>query len=81
MLEICLLPRADQTDGLVALASLVSKAVRELWMDVFNGYWRARLPGLRRTAGYPVDAARFRREIDAAALAENCDPATWWRNK
>jgi hypothetical protein len=80
-LELCLMPRADRTDGLVALASIVSKTVRELWMDVFNAYWRARLPGLRPTAGYPVDAARFRREIDATALAENCDPVTWWRNK
>jgi hypothetical protein len=80
-IEIRLSPRADQTDGLVALASLVSKALRELWMDVFNGYWSARLPGLRPTAGYPLDATRFRREIDQAACADNCDPATWWRIK
>jgi len=80
-LEIRLVPRADQTDGLVALASLVSKSVRELWMDIFNDYWRVRLPGLRPTAGYPTDAQRFRREIDSAARSENCDPATWWRNK
>ena len=50
------MPRADQCDGLVALASIVSKTVRELWMDVFNEYWRGRIPGLRPTAGYPSDA-------------------------
>jgi len=80
-LELWLLPRADRTNGLVALASIVSKTVRELWMDVFNAYWRVRLPGLRPSAGYPVDASRFRREIEAAARAEDRDPVMWWRNK
>ena len=79
--ELNLLPRADRDDGLVALASIVSKAVRELWMDGFNGYWCARVPGLRPTAGYPVDAWRFRRAIEEAAKAEGCDPSRWWRVK
>lgn len=80
-MELTLVPKADRTDGLVALASIVSKAVRELWMDGFNGYWCARVPGLRPTAGYPVDARRFRRAIEAAAAAEGCDPSRWWRTK
>jgi hypothetical protein len=80
-LELSLLPRADGSEGLVALASIVSKSVRELWMDAFNAYWLARVPGLRRTAGYPLDASRFRRAIEAAALAEGCDPIYWWREK
>jgi ribonuclease HII len=80
-LELSLMPRADQCDGLVALASIVSKTVRELWMDVFNEYWRRRIPDLRPTAGYPSDATRFRREIEASALAEGHDPAHWWRVK
>ena len=75
------MPRADQRDGLVALASIVSKTVRELWMDVFNAYWRARVPGLRPTAGYPVDAVRFRRRSRQVAAAEGYDPAHWWRIK
>jgi hypothetical protein len=79
--DLGLAPKADRTDGLVALASIVSKAVRELWMDVFNAYWRARIPGLRATAGYHGDASRFRREIEALAKAENCDPFLWWRQK
>ena len=79
--ELNLVPRADRDDGLVALASIVSKAVRELWMDGFNAYWCARVPGLRPTAGYPVDARRFRRDIEEAATAEGCDPSRWWRVK
>jgi ribonuclease HII len=80
-LELKLIPRADQCDGLVALASMISKTVRELWMDGFNAYWRSRVPGLRPTAGYPEDAQRFRRAIANAASAEGCDPACWWRMK
>ncbi len=80
-LELSLTPCADQADGLVALASIVSKTVRELWMDVFNEYWRQRIPGLRPTAGYPGDSRRFREEIEPIALAEGHDPARWWRTK
>jgi hypothetical protein len=80
-LELTLMPRADQCDGLVALASIVSKTVRELWMDVFNLYWRERIPGLRPTAGYPLDAGRFRQAIEHVALAEGIDAAHWWRLK
>jgi hypothetical protein len=79
--EVSLAPRADQNDGLVALASIVSKTIRELWMDVFNGYWCARVPGLRPTAGYPNDAKRFRTAIEAVAAEQKCDPARWWRVK
>ena len=38
-LTVSLSPRADAANGLVALASIVSKLVREIWMDVFNGFW------------------------------------------
>jgi len=47
----------------VAAASLVSKYLRELAMLAFNRFWQRHLPGLRPTAGYPVDAQRFLAEI------------------
>ena len=80
-LTLSLVPRADADDGLVALASIVSKTVREHWMDAFNAHWQARVPGLRPTAGYPVDAARFRRAIEADCEASGLTPADWWRAK
>jgi len=43
----------------VALASMVSKYVRELFMRRLNRFFAAGLPGIRPTAGYPVDAGRF----------------------
>ncbi len=80
-LEVTFLPRADRGNGLVSLASIVSKAVREVWMDGFNAYWRARVTGLRPTAGYPVDARRFRRAIEAVAQMEGLSPSQWWRER
>ena len=43
----------------VALASMVSKYVRELHMALFNEFWREKQEGLKATAGYVVDARRF----------------------
>jgi hypothetical protein len=80
-LELSLVPRADADDGLVALASMVSKFLRECWMDAFNAHWRARLPGLRPTAGYPVDARRFREAIEPLCEARGLAPRQWWRMK
>lgn len=78
-LELSLQPRADAEDGLVALASIVSKTVREAWMDAFNAHWTARLPDLRPTAGYPTDAARFREAIEPECRARGLHPNLWWR--
>ena len=80
-LELRLFPRADAQDGLVALASIVSKMLRERWMTVFNAYWTSRLAGLAPTAGYPGDAARFRAAIEPHCAARGLDPSVWWRAK
>lgn len=74
-------PRADADDGLVALASVVSKTLRERWMAVFNAYWARRIPGLTPTAGYPNDARRFRAAIEAHCEALSLPPRLWWREK
>jgi len=80
-LDLSLRPRADAGDGLVALASLVSKAIRERWMDAFNAHWTARIPGLKPTAGYPSDAWRFRLAIEPECQERGLSPSVWWRNK
>lgn len=46
-----------------ALASMTAKYLRELAMLPFNQFWQKHLPGLKPTAGYPVDARRFQNEI------------------
>ena len=65
----------------VALASMTAKYLRELAMEAFNRYWTSRVPGLRATAGYPVDARRFLAETEAARRAEAAPMSTFWRNK
>ena len=48
---------------------------------VFNAHWLARIPGLRPTAGYPGDSARFREAIEPACRARGLEPDSWWRVK
>ncbi len=80
-LDLGLCPRADAGDGLVALASLVSKSIREHWMDAFNNHWTDLIPGLKPTAGYPGDAARFRLAIEPHCQERGLDLLAWWRRK
>jgi len=63
----------------VALASMIAKYVRELSMRVFNEHWCRLLPGLAPTAGYPVDAARWRTAAAGAVAAAGCDWDAIWR--
>lgn len=65
--EICFYTDGDVNHLPVALASMVSKYVRELFMAMLNRFWVARVPGLSPTAGYYTDGRRFYREITPAA--------------
>jgi hypothetical protein len=74
-------PRAEAANLCVALASMVSKYVRELLMREFNAFWLRHVPGLRPTAGYPGDAARFFASIREAARGLGIPEAALWRRK
>lgn len=62
-----------------ALASMVSKYLRELAMRAFNCYWTARVKDLRPTAGYPLDAKRFKLEIAQTQQQLGIDDRILWR--
>jgi hypothetical protein len=62
-----------------ALASMASKYLRELAMRALNAFWRARLPELRPTAGYPGDARRFKEEITPLQRELKIDDHMLWR--
>src|SRR5262249_32661828 len=64
-IEVTFEPRADLNHFCVALASMVSKYLRELFMLEFNRFWQQKVPGLKATAGYPGDARRFWNEIES----------------
>jgi hypothetical protein len=63
----------------VAVASMTAKYVRELAMRAFNAWWCGRAPGLAATAGYPLDAARWRRDAAAAVEAAGLGWDAVWR--
>ena len=72
-----------ESNAPTALASIVAKYLRELSMRPFNEFWR-RATGndaLRPTAGYPVDALRFRAEVEEAKRRLGVSDETFWRVK
>jgi len=63
----------------VAVASMTAKYIRELAMLAFNAHWSGRQPDLAPTAGYPVDAARWRQEAAAAVARAGVAWDSLWR--
>jgi hypothetical protein len=63
----------------VALASMTAKYVRELAMRAFNDHWGRLVPSLEPTAGYPVDATRWRSEAAAAVEQAGIGWDAVWR--
>lgn len=74
-------PRADGAHMCVALASMVSKYLRELLMLEFNQFWQERVPGLAPTAGYPGDARRFYKAIEPALKKLGIPERQMWRSR
>lgn len=64
-----------------ALASMTSKYLRELAMKAFNAFWLHHLPDLKPTAGYPVDAKRFKTAIESVQKKLGIEDNTLWRVK
>jgi hypothetical protein len=77
----CFQPRADSEHFCVALASMVSKYLREVLMLEFNHFWQNHVPGLKPTAGYPSDAARFFEAIRPLLPGLGLAEGTIWRRK
>jgi len=64
-----------------ALASMAAKYVRELHMAQLNAYFQSRVPGLRPTAGYGLDAWRFLDDVAAARAAAGVPDAAILRQR
>lgn len=65
----------------VALASMVCKYLRELSMKLFNRFWSDLQPGLKPTAGYPLDARRFKDEIAVLQKQLGIADENLWRSR
>ncbi len=64
-----------------ALASMVSKYMREVFMKAWNQFWVGRIPDLKPTKGYPVDAKRFKTEINELQTQLEIADVDIWRQK
>ncbi|HMP01754.1 MAG TPA: hypothetical protein PKD86_07035 [Gemmatales bacterium] len=77
-LRVRFLVGGDQASFAVALASMVSKYLRELLMLQFNEFFQRQAPALVPTAGYPVDALRWWQETaDLRAELGMADTLLW----
>ena len=63
--------KCDRRHLPTALASMLSKYVREVFVGLLNDYWRRRVPDLKPTAGYYTDGKRFLADIDEARRKED----------
>ncbi len=65
----------------IALASMMAKYVREIAMLVWNDFWQGKLPGIRPTKGYPLDARRFKKEIAELQQSLGIQDQQIWRSR
>ena len=79
--ELYFAVRGDQDHLPTALASMVSKYLRELFMTLLNRFWSRHVRDLTATAGYYVDGRRFFREIQPAVQRLNVDPRLLYRSR
>ena len=64
-----------------ALASMACKYLRELAMWAFNEFWCERVKELVPTAGYPVDARRFKAAIEPTQKKLGIRDQVLWRKR
>jgi ribonuclease HII len=77
--RVTFMPKADVAHFTVALASMISKYLRELLMREFNRFWLTHVPGLPPTAGYPLDADRYYTAIRPAMAKLGIAERQVWR--
>jgi ribonuclease HII len=63
-MKIHFLQKGEQRQWPIALASMTSKYVRELFMEMLNAYFQQRFTEVKPTAGYYKDGKRFLAELE-----------------
>ncbi len=58
---------------------MTAKYLRERLMASINRYWQSHVSDLQPTAGYPVDAKRYRSQIESKAMEMGHTIDQWWR--
>ncbi len=80
-IEIAFRVGAEDKSLPVALASMLSKYLRELCMECFNRFWAEHVADIKPTAGYYVDGRRFYSEITQAMEKLGIDPSSVYRTR
>lgn len=81
VIHVQFLPRAEMSSMVVALASMLAKYVREIWMSQFHRFWQRYVPDLDTTGGYLPHARPWYARI-APLLAEvGVHPDEVWRRR
>lgn len=70
-MKISFLEKGEEACMAVALASIFSKYIRELFMRLENQYWLQFTPNVKPTAGYYKDAQRFLSQIERVRERES----------
>ena len=65
----------------IALASMLSKYLRELFMESLNAFWAAHVGDLKRTSGYHTDGKQFVERIGPMARELGIDQALLVRTR
>jgi len=65
----------------IALASMLSKYLRELLMELFNSYWGMHVPNIAPTAGYYTDGNRFWQQIQPHVQGMGFDTNMLYRSR
>lgn len=79
--EMSFLVEAEDQHMGVALGSMLSKYLRELFMELFNKFWGMHVPQIEPTAGYHGDGTRFYREIQDHVRRLGLDEDMLWRRR
>ncbi len=79
--EIHFCTNGEEKQLAVALGSMVSKYLRELWMEMLNSYWIDQVGELAATAGYYTDGRRFYEQIAPAVRRLGVDHRLLYRSR
>lgn len=74
-MRIHFLAKGDDRQFTIALASMASKYLRELFMEMLNAHFARHCPDIAPTAGYYKDGMRFLEDLKAADLHPDLAPA------
>jgi ribonuclease HII len=81
LIHVHFLPRAETSSIVVALASMLAKYVREIWMGQFHRYWQRYIPDLDKTGGYLPHAREWYARIAPLLTEVGVQPDEVWRRR